>query len=213
MKPHFISLEGSEACGKTTQIERLKARLEGLGQKVLLTREPGGTALGETLRHLLKHAPEGQGMCAESELLLFAASRAQLCREVIGPVLAQGGWVVSDRFGDSTTVYQGVARKLAATDVATINNFAMGPIRPGLTLVLDLDAEEAARRLRRRPRPVGQATDRMEDQPADFFDRVREGYRALAQAQPERVKLVSAAGTADEVEEQIWSLVSHAFSL
>ncbi|PAW77189.1 MAG: dTMP kinase [Verrucomicrobia bacterium Tous-C9LFEB] len=213
MKPHFITLEGSEACGKSTQIERLKARLEARGDTVLLTREPGGTALGETLRHLLKHAPEGRGMCAEAELLLFTASRAQLCREVIAPTLAAGGWVISDRFGDSTTVYQGVARKLAPADVASINHFAMGAIRPSLTIVLDLDPEEAKRRLLRRPRPVGQATDRMEDQPADFFDRVREGYRALAQAEPDRVKLISAAGKLNEVEETIWSLVSHAFSL
>lgn len=213
MKPHFISLEGSEACGKSTQIERLKARLEKLGLQVLVTREPGGTPLGESLRHLLKHAPEGRGMCAESELLLFTASRAQLCREVIAPALDNGVWVVSDRFADSTTVYQGVARKLQAADVAAINNFAMGPIRPGLTLVLDLEPVVAQRRLSRRPRPVGQATDRMEDQPTDFFDRVRQGYHALAQAEPERVKLVDASGRPEEVEEKIWSFVRHAFSI
>jgi dTMP kinase len=213
MKPLFISLEGSEACGKSTQIERLKTRLERFGQRVLVTREPGGTALGEALRYLLKHAPEGRGMVPEAELLLFAASRAQLCREVIAPALKEGLWVVSDRFADSTTVYQGIARKLSAQDVASINDFAIGEVRPTLTLVLDLDQEVSRRRLSRRARPVNQPEDRMEAQPAEFFERVREGYKALAEAEPERVRLIDASGSADEVEQLIWSLVCNVFSL
>ena len=111
-RPHFISLEGGEAVGKSTQIERLAERLRGLGQKVIVTREPGGTPLGESIRHLLKHAPEGRGMTPYTELLLFLASRAELVRKVIMPALDQGTWVLSDRFLDSTTVYQGAGRKL-----------------------------------------------------------------------------------------------------
>src|SRR5579871_3156731 len=107
----FITLEGGEAAGKSTQIERLAARLQGQGE-VLVTREPGGTPLGEQIRHLLKHAPEGQGMTPKTELLLFLASRAELVRKVIGPALDRGAWVLSDRFHDSTTVYQGAGRGL-----------------------------------------------------------------------------------------------------
>ncbi|MEM1058444.1 MAG: dTMP kinase [Verrucomicrobiota bacterium] len=210
--PRFISLEGSEACGKSTQLERLVARLGERGDDVLLTREPGGTPLGETVRHLLKHAPEGRGMYPEAELLLFAASRAQLVRGVIAPALAQGGWVVSDRFLDSTTVYQGHARGLPLDLVASINRAAVGDCLPGLTLVLDLETEEAMRRLRRRVRPVGQE-DRMEQMPPEFYETVRQGYRQLAEAEPGRVKLIEATGSAEEVHARLWKEVAGAFSL
>src|SRR6202453_5126173 len=110
----FISLEGGEAVGKSTQIERLSERLRSLGHKVVVTREPGGTPLGESIRHLLKHAEEGHGMASETELLLFVASRAELVRKVIVPALESGAWVLSDRFGDSAVVYQGIARNLGA---------------------------------------------------------------------------------------------------
>ena len=133
--PHgvFISFEGSEGCGKTTQIQRLAARLEAAGQPVLLTREPGGTPLGETIRYLLKYAEEGRDMVPEAELLLFAASRAQLMRRVIEPALQAGQWVIADRFLDSTTVYQGVARRLNPEAVCFINEFAVGERRPNMT--------------------------------------------------------------------------------
>src|SRR5471032_2706845 len=147
---HFISLEGGEAVGKSTQIERLAARLHGLGHKTLVTREPGGTPLGESIRHLLKHAPEGRGMTPETELLLFLASRAELVRKVIVPALDAGTWVLCDRFLDSTTVYQGAGRRLPLEIVTRINAFAVGPHLPGLTLVLDLDQEEARNRLLKR---------------------------------------------------------------
>src|SRR5471032_2533447 len=131
----FISLEGGEAVGKSTQIERLAARLEKLGHKVLVTREPGGTPLGESIRHLLKHAPEGRGMTPETELLLFLASRAELVRKIIMPALDRGDWVLSDRFLDSTTVYQGAGRELPTEIVERLNAFAVGTVVPGLTLV------------------------------------------------------------------------------
>ena len=140
----FISFEGSEGCGKSTQIQRLAAHLGGLGKNVLLTREPGGTEIGEHLRELLQFSKAGHAMCAETELLLFTASRAQLVREKIAPALAAGTIVLADRFLDSTTVYQGVARRLDPAQVAAINRFAVGDCLPDLTFILDL--EPATRR-------------------------------------------------------------------
>jgi dTMP kinase len=212
MRKTFITLEGTEACGKTTQISRLRDRLEKLGKEVVTTREPGGTPLGEELRHLLKHAKQGHGMVPEAEILLFTASRAQLAREVIGPALERGAWVLSDRYGDSTVVYQGVARKLPLAQVKTINWFAMGDVTPGLTLILDIPEEESWRRLLRRPRPVGQE-DRMEKESTEFFARVRQGYAQLAKEDPDRVRLIDANASLDEVEKRIWEHVKNAFGL
>jgi dTMP kinase len=206
--PHgvFITFEGSEGCGKTTQIERLAARLEAEGQLVLVTREPGGTPLGESIRHLLKFAPEGMGMTPEAELLLFAASRAELVRRVIGPALDEGKWVIADRFMDSTTVYQGVARRLDAEPVRLINGFAVGDQRPDLTILLDLDPAEGRRRAMRRARPVDMP-DRMEQMPAEFYEAVREGYLILARDEPERFRVVNAGRTPEVVEQEVWEHV------
>jgi len=212
--PHFISLEGGEAVGKSTQIERLSTRLTKLGHKVLVTREPGGTPLGESIRHLLKHAPEGRGMAPYTELLLFLASRAELVRKVITPALDQGVWVLCDRFLDSTTVYQGTARRLPTEIVERVNAFAVGPHLPGLTLVLDLEPEAARKRQARRVRPAGEGTfDRMEAEPVDFFERVRQGYLDVAKAHPQRIKIVSAAGTIDETAQVVWKEVAKAFDI
>jgi dTMP kinase len=210
----FITFEGGEAVGKSTQIELLAARLKERGQQVLVTREPGGTPLGESIRHLLKHAPEGRGMCQETELLLFLASRAELVRKVIVPALDAGSWVLSDRFLDSTTVYQGAGRRLPMEIVSRLNAWAVGPHLPGLTLVLDLEPEEARKRLVQRTGSIAAAaTDRMEAEPADFFARVRQGYHDLAKAHPERVKVLSASGTVEETGEAIWDQVTQTFSL
>lgn len=199
----FITFEGSEGCGKTTQLQRLAGRLEKAGQPVLLTREPGGTPLGESIRHLLKFADEGKDMTPEAELLLFAASRAQLVRRVIEPALEAGRWVIADRFMDSTTVYQGVARRLDYDAVAVINEFAVGERRPDLTFVLDVAPEETRRRLLRRPRPVG-APDRMEQMPPEFYEAVREGYLTLARDEPERFRVIQAGRSVEAVEEEVW---------
>ena len=206
--PHgvFITFEGSEGCGKTTQIHRLAARLEKTGLPVLLTREPGGTPLGESIRHLLKFADEGRDMTPETELLLFAASRAQLVRRVIQPALDAGTWVIADRFMDSTTVYQGVARRLDYQAVQFINDFAVGETRPDLTFILDVDSEETRRRLLRRPRPLG-AADRMEQMPPAFYESVRDGYLTLAKDEPERFRVIHAARDIEAVEEEIWQHV------
>jgi len=212
--PHFISLEGGEAVGKSTQIERLATRLTKLGHKTIVTREPGGTPLGESIRRLLKHAPEGSGMTPQAELLLFLASRAELVRKVIIPALDEGAWVLSDRFLDSTAVYQGTARRLPLEVVERVNAFAVGSCLPGLTLVLDLEPEVARRRQMDRVRPAGEGMlDRMEAEPIDFFERVRQGYLGVAKAHPNRVKIVSAAGTIDETADAVWKEVSSKFNL
>src|ERR1700735_428009 len=127
MQPaRFVTFEGGEAVGKSTQIEKLAAKLKERGDEVLVTREPGGTPIGEQIRHLLKHAPEGQGMNPKTELLLFLASRAELVRKVIGPALDRGAWVLCDRFHDSTTVYQGAGRGIPLEVVERLNAFALG---------------------------------------------------------------------------------------
>ena len=196
----FISFEGSEGCGKSTQIQRLAAHLGGMGKSVLLTREPGGTEIGEQLRELLQFSQAGHAMCAETELLLFTASRAQLVREKIAPALAAGTIVLADRFLDSTTVYQGVARRLDPARVHAINRFAVGDCLPDLTFILDLDPATARTRLTER----AGAEDRMENQPASFFDAVRAGYLALAQGKDPRFHLLDAARSTDDLEHEIW---------
>ncbi|MCW0221557.1 MAG: dTMP kinase, partial [Prosthecobacter sp.] len=169
----FLSFEGSEGCGKSTQIQLLKSRLEEGDEKVVILREPGGTSVGEEIRHLLQHAKAGEGMTAEAELLLFAASRAQIVREKIRPLLASGTVVILDRFLDSTTVYQGIARGLPLDSVRAINAFATGGTLPQLTLVLDMDPAIAHQRIH----ATGRELDRMESQPLAFFEKVRQGYR------------------------------------
>lgn len=200
----FISFEGSEGCGKSTQIQRLAERLRHAGHRVLLTREPGGTEIGEQLRHLLQHSKAGHAMAPETELLLFTASRAQVVREVIVPALAEGTMVLADRFLDSTTVYQGVARRLDPTQVSAINGFAVGTVLPGVTFVLDLDPEVARRRMLQRTL----ALDRMESQPAEFYEAVRAGYLALAKENPQRVRLLDGAEPVETIASKIWEYVT-----
>jgi dTMP kinase len=196
----FITFEGSEGCGKSTQVQRLAARLDQAGIPHLLTREPGGTPIGESIRELLQFAPHGFAITPETELLLFEASRSQLVREVIKPALEGGACVISDRFCDSTTAYQGVARKLDPEMVERLNTFAVGDCRPDLTFVLDVDAATAQSRMQKSVR----RPDRMEQQPAEFYDEVRKAYRELANREPERVVLIDGAQSVDEIDNQIW---------
>lgn len=213
MEGRFITLEGSEGCGKTTQGRLLVERLRARGFRVVESREPGGTPVGEEIRHLLKFHAAGQGMCPETELLLFSASRAQLVRQVIRPALASGAIVVCDRFHDSSTIYQGAARGLPPDLVRHVHRLAIGDTRPDLTLVLDMDAAAAHQRALQRVRPDDTPADRMESEPPEFYRNVCEGYRRLAKEEPERVRLIPAGGDADEIAEIIWKevrLVVHA---
>ena len=143
----LITFEGSEGCGKSTQVKRLAARLEKCRIVAAVFREPGGTAIGEAIRHLLQHSEENHGMSPETELLLFEASRSQLVREKIQPALQRGEWVICDRFFDSTTVYQGAARQLHLGLVKKLNAFVVGDCVPDLTFVLDIDRATAQSRL------------------------------------------------------------------
>ena len=202
----FITFEGSEGCGKSTQVQRLAARLEKVGVAHLVTREPGGTAIGETIRELLQFAPHGFGMTPQTELLLFEASRSQLVRETIKPALERGLCVISDRFFDSTSVYQGVARKLDRQIVDQLNAFAIGDCIPNITFVLNVDAATVRSRMKKPRKP-----DRMEQQPAEFYERVRKAYRDLAAREPHRVVLIDGAQSADRIENEIWGLVSTRF--
>jgi len=203
-KGKFITFEGGEGCGKSTHIERLAARLRGEGYPVLIVREPGGTEVGEQIRHILQYSKQSTAMVAETELLLFSASRAQLVREVILPALRKDCVVLCDRFFDSTTVYQGVGRKIDPQVVATINAFAIDACRPNLTLVIDLDPRTGLERARGR-----ELFDRMENQSLEFYERVRQGYLDLARRDPERVKVVDGSQPVEKVGQQIWDLIKH----
>jgi dTMP kinase len=202
----FITFEGSEGSGKSTQGQRLAARLERSGVPYLVTREPGGTPIGETIRELLQFASHNSGMTPEAELLLFEASRSQLVREIIKPALERGMCVIADRFFDSTTVYQGAARKLDPETVERLNAFAVGDCIPDITFVLDIDAATAKSRMQKPRRP-----DRMEQEPAEFYERVREAYRELAARESNRVVLINGLHNADQIENEIWETLCNRF--
>jgi dTMP kinase len=204
----FITFEGSEGSGKSTQADRLAARFQRCGVPYILTREPGGTPIGESIRDLLQFTPHNSNMTPETELLLFEASRSQLVREVIKPALARGMCVIADRFFDSTTVYQGAARKLDREMIERLNAFAVGDCVPGITFVLDVDGITAESRMRNEPRKA----DRMEQQPAEFYERVREGYRDLATREAKRIVLIDGARDANEIENEIWRALCSRFS-
>lgn len=203
----FVTFEGSEGCGKSTQIRHVAAWLAQRGKDCVTTREPGGTPAGDEIRHLLQHAPQGHGLVPEAELLLFAASRAQLVRELVLPALAAGKVVVSDRFHDSTTVYQGVARRLAPSSVASINNFAIDACLPDVTFLLDMDAREAHGRLQRREGPA----DRMESEPLAFYEAVRDGYLRLAATEPGRFVVLDATLPEEQVARRIAGTLEEKF--
>ncbi|MDB2499475.1 MAG: dTMP kinase [Opitutales bacterium] len=198
----FITFEGSEGTGKTTQIQRLTSRLESNNRKVIISREPGGTPLGEDIRHLLKHADSGQNMVPRAELLLFAASRAQHVDELIKPNLEQGNVVICDRFLDSTTVYQGIARAIDGDTVEAINQIAIASTLPDITVLIDLDPEEGFRRIQSRNT---EPPDRMEQEHMDFYKAVRQGYLDLAAQNSDRFLVIDGQQPIDEVEQAIWN--------
>ncbi len=200
MAGFFVSFEGGEGCGKSTQISLLMAHWQAAGRRVRQVREPGGTAIGEVIRHLLKYHPENGAMTREAELLLFAASRAQLVREKIAPFLAGGGIVVADRFLDSTTVYQGSGRELPADQVAAINDFAAGTCRPDVTFLLDLDAVTGLARARARH---ASRHDRMEQAEEAFYHTVRQAYLDLAAREPQRFCVLDAAQPPETLHSRI----------
>jgi dTMP kinase len=207
LKGLFITFEGTEGCGKSTQVALLAERLRALGHRVRALREPGGTPIGEEIRHTLKHSQKNQAMTAEAELLLMNASRAQLVREIIRPALEAGEIVVSDRFYDSTTAYQGHGRQLDLEKVKTVIEFAVGETKPNLTLLLQVPAEVSTQRLHSRQTSLPFVRDRIEEADRTFFERVAHGFDVIASAEPQRVKSINGAQPVEVVCAAIWELV------
>jgi dTMP kinase len=207
MKGLLITFEGTEGCGKSTQISLLAEKLRALKRTVRLVREPGGTPIGEEIRHTLKHSSANHGMTSEAELLLMNASRAQLVREIIRPALDAGEVILCDRFYDSTTAYQGYGRGLNLKLVKTVIDFAVGDTRPQLTLLLHVPAEVSRARLASRQSTLPFVRDRIEEADQSFFERVVKGYRAIAEEDPDRVKLIDAVDSVEAVQEKIWKQV------
>lgn len=197
----FITFEGPDGSGKTTQIGQTVTALRAKGYNVLLTREPGGTAIGDQIRHIL-HDLDNKAMNPRAELLLYSASRAQIVAEVIKPHLESGGLVICDRFFDSTFAYQGYGHGLDLNILRTITEFATGGLRPALTILLDIAPEDG---LQRRLSAVakGEEWTRMDDMAMAFHRRVREGYHALIAAEPERWVKIDAARPVEAVQADV----------
>jgi len=203
----FITFEGPEGGGKTTQATRLMAKLADEGYEALYTREPGGTPTGEAIRDILQYDKAGEPICDETEVLLFASSRAQLVRNVIIPALERGIHIVCDRFADSTTAYQGYGRGFDVEQMIAINEFAIRGATPDITLLMDVDIAEGFKRLESRQRELFQESDRIEREERAFHERVREGYLELAKRWPDRFVKLDATREPAEVEEDVWDQV------
>jgi dTMP kinase len=198
----FITLEGPDGSGKTVQAEALCEELRQRGHDVLLTREPGGTPIGDQIRKVLT-ALENDAMLPQTEFLLFSASRAQLVSEVIQPNLQAGRWVISDRFFDSSLAYQGYGHRLNVDDLLTITRFATGGLEPDLTLLLDLPAEEGLQR-----RQKGGSWNRLDAYEIDFHRRARAGYLKMAEANPARWAVVDASKPFESVQHALQEIVA-----
>ena len=208
MKGLFITFEGTEGSGKSTQVPLLVERLREWGHAVRIFREPGGTPIGEEIRHTLKHSHANAAMTAEAELLLMNASRAQLVREIIRPALSGGEIIVCDRFYDSTTAYQGYGRQLDLTTVRHVIDLAVGNTRPDLTLFLKVPLTVSEERLRSSQATMPFIRDRIEEADRAFFERVAQGYDEAAAAEPKRIQVINATGTIEEIQSTIWRIVA-----
>jgi len=212
MHGKFITFEGPEGSGKSTHIKLLKAYLESLGIEVLLTREPGGTPLGEEIRKILQHDhSEAPVPCAE--VLLFLASRAQHVERLIRPALAQGKWVLCDRFDDSTFAYQGYGRGFDLIALKQVNDFAIHGLRPDLTLLLDVMPATSRARLAARQRQTAVVPDRIEREDLSFHVKMRDGFLALADQEPERFAVIGTEREQACVAEDVKRAVRRKFDL
>ena len=208
MSGKFITFEGIEGCGKSTHAQRLLSRLADTGKDAILTREPGGTVLGEKIREIVKDSKGSEPISPEAEMLLFAVSRAHLVRNVILPALSAGKVVISDRFIDSTTAYQGCGRGLDGDVVATVNRFVAGDAIPDVTILLDIDVATALLRLTKRNDAEHTQSDRIEMEGVPFHETVRTAYLELASKCPDRIKIVDASRDVATVAEDLWRIVS-----
>jgi dTMP kinase len=201
MSGFFITFEGIDGCGKSTQIDLFHRKLEADGSKVLLLREPGGTPISESIRQILLDKKNTK-MCSETELLLFEAARAQIVKEVIGPAIADGMVVLCDRFIDSSMAYQGYGRQIGSRVVDDLNTYAIAGTRPDLTFLFDIDPALAESRLSCRP----QARDRLDDESIAFVKRVREGYLRIAEAEPQRIRVLNAHRSIEELSREVYKI-------
>jgi dTMP kinase len=202
----FLTFEGPEGSGKSTQLRILGKRLRGMNRQVLETAEPGGTPIGMQIRRVLLDA-KNQELCATAELLLMFAARAQNVDQTILPALAQGCVVLCDRFTDSTLVYQGAARGLGAEVVYDVDRIACRGLVPDLTLIVDIDVETGLARAHRRNERTQDVETRLDEQSLDFHRKVRRAYRQLAEDEPKRVKLVDGSRSEAEVAADVWAIV------
>ena len=209
MKPRgiFITFEGMDGSGKTTQMHRLAERLRSLGRTVTETVEPGGPPISQKIRRILLDSAN-QELSPTTEILLYFASRAQNVDQWILPALERGEIVLSDRFTDSSLVYQGVGRGLGILTVNDLERIACRGLKPDLTILVDVDAEASLARARSRNQAQPHCETRMDDQAIEFHLKVHQAYHALAAAEPERVKLVDGRAGMDEIERDVWSIVS-----
>ncbi len=205
----FITFEGTEGSGKSTQLRLLVERLRGMHIRVVESQEPGGTAIGKEIRRVLLD-PAHQEMAPITELLLMFASRAQAAAELIVPKLDEGAVVVSDRFTDSTLAYQGEARGLGFDKVLAAHGLALGSLFPDLTLCIDLNIEDGLARAHRRNRRnvEGQSEDRIDQHSIEFHRRVRYGYQRIAELEPKRFRMIEGEGSVEMVAERIWTVVA-----
>ena len=203
----FITFEGMDGSGKTTQMRRLATRLRALGRTVIETVEPGGPPIAMKIRRILLDSAN-QDLSPTAELLLYFASRAQNVDQVIRPALDRGEIVISDRFTDSSLVYQGYGRGLGADAVTALDRVACRGLRPDVTILVDVDAEASLARARARNEAEPHCETRMDDQALDFHLKVHDAYHALAAAEPERVKIVDGRAAIDAIECEVWKIVS-----
>ena len=206
----FITFEGIEGCGKSTQVERLAKRLAKEGHETLTLREPGGTPIGEAIRDVVKFPPGHNPISPDTELLLMNASRAQLVQQAIRPALANGAIVLCDRFYDSSLAYQGHGRGLDLVKVQKAIDLAIDGIKPNLTLLLDIPLSVSQTRVSDRLQSTDEIQDQFDESGTKFFERVLDGFHILAKAEPARFRIINGDKSADNVTEEIWnSIQSH----
>ena len=205
----FVTFEGTEGSGKTTQLRLLRAHLEQLGHRVILNQEPGGTPIGKDIRRILLDPANGE-IASETELLLMFASRTQAAAEIIRPALSRGNLVLSDRWTDSSLAYQGAARGLGFSAVRELHRLALGDLNPQLTICVSIDIETGLLRANSRNRRVaaGDQEARIDRQSLDFHRKVSEAYRLIAEAEPERFRMVDGSGDPGTVFKRVWAEVS-----
>ncbi len=207
MRGLFITFEGLDGCGKTTQIRRLVEHLHALGREVVETAEPGGTRIGKQIRRILLDSTNLE-LSSTAELLLYFASRAQNVDELILPALDAGKIVISDRFTDSTLVYQGCGRGLGVEAVLTLDRLACRGLVPDLTILIDIDLETSLARAHSRNTEAAHAETRMDEQSLEFHQKVRDAYRALAEREAKRFRMVDGRAGPEDIERRIWEVIA-----